>query len=68
MANKNKLSVHIEPGECCIVVPTPWARHIIQTYKQLVIDAETKEDADAFQEFVDVLRSWVEETAIDVYE
>ena len=50
MANKNKLSVHIESGECCIVIPTPWARHIIQTYKQLVIDAETKEDADAFQE------------------
>lgn len=68
MPKNNKFSVHIEPGECCVVIPTEWARHIIASYKQMVIDAETSNDAKAFQTFVDTVHNWVEETAVEYYE
>lgn len=66
--SKNKFSVHLEPGECCVVIPTDWARHVIASYRQMVIDADTKSDANAFQAFIESFQTWVEETAVEYYE
>lgn len=66
--SKNKFSVHLEPGECCVVLPIDWARHVIASYKQMVLDAESKDDSQAFQTFMEAFQDWVEETAVEVYE
>jgi hypothetical protein len=66
--SKNKITVHLEPGECCVVIPTVWARHIIGSYELMAMAAKSNEDADAFYTFIGVFKDCVEETAVEFYE
>lgn len=68
MAKLNKYTVHIEEGECCLVVPVAWANHIIASYKEMALAADDDTDAKAYLEFADIVKTWVEETAVDFYD
>lgn len=63
--SKNKLSVHVDPGECCIVIPINWAEHMMQSYKQMMLNAETPQDAEAFKAFMEAVTTWIEATSVE---
>lgn len=69
MSKNNKFSVNLEPGECLVVMPTIWAKHVIETYGVIAVSsAADRYDANAYHEFIDLVKDWVEETAVEPHE
>jgi hypothetical protein len=67
--SKNKFSVHVNPGECCVVIPIAWAHHIMDSYKAMLLDPRiSDEESDSIQLFIELMNEWVQETAVEFYE
>lgn len=59
---RKKITVKTQPGEAVFVASADILSHIAETYDYMASVADTKEEADSWQQVAEEIRYWVERT------
>jgi len=64
----NKLSIRLDPGEACVVLPVEYWHHIIDLYKTYALEAPSGEEAQLWMDVSNAIQQSVDETLVPLFE